>query len=61
MQQIETAIGEDYAAASAVFARCHLNQFILRNNFPHGRRNAHKIYERQFAKSVLFILSRGRP
>ena len=39
MQQIETPVGEHDAAPVALVARRHLNQFILRNNFSHGRRS----------------------
>ena len=39
MEQIETAVGEYNTAAGALFACRHLDQFLLRNNFPHGKRS----------------------
>jgi hypothetical protein len=36
MEQVEAAVGEHNTAASALFARRHLNQFLLRNNLSHG-------------------------
>src|SRR5580692_4242089 len=60
MDQVETAIREDNSAAFALFARRLSNQFVLRNNFPHGRRSKHETHDPRAAKNTLVILSRER-